>query len=195
MTIFPGSWNMPADSSALKEVKRGDVKVMVSTEDKAQKEIAAALAEGLMVGFASNSSFSSVKRGVFAFQSSSVKTQNFSYEDQWLRAKTGGGQEVVKVGSRQFTRLYAGGLIDQAKLEKLSITEFDVNNFLKSILKEHRAKVRLFSNCPPIARDQWTYSYEILVESPSVSLTVSREIISYQEEEVFVHAFLLCPVR
>jgi hypothetical protein len=168
---------------------------MLSTEDKAQKDIAAALAEGLMAGFATNSSFSSVKRGIFAFQSSSVKTQNFSYEDQWLRAKTGGGQEVVKVGARQFTRLYAGGLIDQAQLEKLAITEFDVNNFLKSILKEHREKVRLFSACPPIVRDQWSYSYEILTESPAISLTVSKETISYQKEEVFVHAFLLCPVR
>jgi hypothetical protein len=168
---------------------------MVSTENKAQKEIAAALAEGLMVGFASNSSFSSAKRGVFSFRSSSVKTQNFSYEDQWLKAKTGGGQEVVKVGSRQFTRLYAGGVVDQAKLEKLAITEFDVNNFLKSILKEQREKVRLFNSCPPIARDQWTYSYEILAESPAISLTVSKETIWYQREEVFVHAFLLCPVR
>jgi hypothetical protein len=168
---------------------------MASASETSQKEIAEALTEGLLAGFARGTSFTTVKRGIFAFQSSSVKTHSINYEDQWLKAKTGGGQELVKVGVRQYTRLYAGGVIEPEKLEKLGITEFDVSNFLKSVLQEQRTNVRLFENSKPIVRDDWTYLYEIVSESSSVPITISRETITFKGTDVFVHAFLLCPVK
>jgi hypothetical protein len=168
---------------------------MASASETAQREIAEALTEGLLAGFAGGTSFTTVKRGIFPIQSSGVKTHNINYEDQWLKSRTGGGQELVKVGTRQFTRLYAGGVIELEKLEEFGITEIDVTTFLKSVLQEQRTNVRLFENCKAIVRGDWSYSYEIVSESSSVALVIAKETINFKSTEVFVHAFLLCPVK
>lgn len=168
---------------------------MATAAEIAQKEIAEALTEGLLAGFAGGTSFTTVKRGIFPVQSSGLKTHNINYEDQWLKTRTGGGQELVKVGTRQFTRLYAGGVIEHEKLEEFGLSEFDVTNFLKSVLQEQRINVRLFQNCKAIVRGDWSYSYEIVSESSSIALVIARETINFKGTEVFVHAFLLCPVR
>ena len=115
-------------------------------------------------------------------------------------AGLGGGQELVHVITSHneeewFTRLYAGGIIADEQLEKLGIKAKDVRVFLKAQINKQGEKTRLFADCETEPEGDWTYSYKITDRNPELELTAAKECISYKGALVFVHHFLLSPIK
>lgn len=152
------------------------------------------LTRGLLWGFAGKSDFSQSARGGFRFKTSDVSDDNFKYHDEWLDAKVGGGQELLQVGDIGFTRLYAGGVLNDAQLSVLGISEPDVIAFLKKALVAVKQNTRLEKDCT-FSVDNWDYRYEVVASTPTIGIIVGKESISLNQLEVFVHFFLLCPVE
>ncbi len=158
------------------------------------KLIQMALTRGLLSGYGGKSDFAKVKRGTFNLNSSHFEDKLITYHDEWLPANTGGGHELVRVGSTQYTRLYAGGIISKLKLTHLGITETDIINFLKLTIIDQKHRTRLFNSCLPKSDGVWQYSYQVLEKDPSISVTLGKETIKFKAKTVFVHYFLLCPI-
>jgi len=158
------------------------------------KAIKAGLTKGLVSGYGGKTKFSTVTRGSFQLNASHLQEGDLTYHDEWLPSNTGGGQELIKVGNRQFTRLYAGGVVKQNKLKKLGITKKDVIDFLKTTILKQREKTRLFQSCQPKPKTGWSYSYQILDNEKSIPVIFAKETISFHGQVVFVHSFLLCPI-
>lgn len=152
------------------------------------------LTKGLIEGYLGTAP-DKVKRFGFEFSSTSLfdVPSDSRYRDEWIGKKLGGGQEVVKVNSDFFTRLYAGGTIDSEKLAKLDIDEKDVLVKLKSFILEAKENTRLFS-LHEAQNKEWSYRYEIKDKLEDPSLTVAMETISYENNIVFVHYILLSPI-
>lgn len=153
------------------------------------------LTAGLLAGYAGKSEFSKISRSVFAMKQSHVEDGDVIYHDEWLDAKTGGGQETIQVGNLRFTRLYAGGVVHEEVLKRIGITEEQVIAFLIETIQREKERTRLLQNCSPLSQNGWSYSYEVVGSVESISLTIGIERISINDTEVFVHAFLLCPVE
>jgi hypothetical protein len=152
------------------------------------------LTRGLLSGFAGKSDFAELERGGFRFKTSDVSDENFKYHDEWLDAKVGGGQELLQVGDLGFTRLYAGGVLNDAQLSVLGISESDISAFLKNALVALEQNTRLEKECT-FSVDNWDYRYEVVATAPIIGMIVGKESISFKQREVFVHYFLLCPVE
>jgi hypothetical protein len=158
------------------------------------KNIENGLSRGLISGYAGQTKFSAIERGGFSFKSSHLETDEIKYHDEWLDATVGGGQELIEVSGQQYTRLYAGGII-QKKLTELNITEKEIINFLKTCVITLKEKTRLFEECKISDQNNWSYSYQILDHEQNLPITTAKEIISYNNTVVFVHNFLLCPIK
>jgi len=158
------------------------------------KEIAAGLTQGLVAGYAGKTDFSEVKRGGFSFKSSHLETEQSKYHDEWLVANVGGGQEIIDLNGQQFTRLYAGGIVDEEELANLGTNKEEVINFLKKTIFELNEQTRLFNNCQSKPNNDWFYSYTIIDRNQALPITTAREQIFYKNRVVFVHNFLLCPI-
>ena len=156
------------------------------------KDIEAGLTRGLVSGYGGETNFSTITRGSFPFKASHLEENGLTYHDEWLSASTGGGQELLKVRDQQFTRLYAGGVVQESTLTELGITEEDVIAFLKSTILEQQENTRLFKACKPEPANDWSYSYQILDREEALPITFGKETISYRDRVVFVHSFLLC---
>lgn len=158
------------------------------------KNIKTGLTKGLISGYGGQTKFSTTTRGSFQLNVSHLEKGNLTYHDEWLPTNMGGGQELVKVGDQQFTRLYAGGVIKEEKLTKLGITKKNVIAFLKETILKQQGKTRLFQSCNPEPRGDWSYSYQIQYSEKSIPITFGKETIQFQKQTVFVHSFLLCPI-
>ena len=158
------------------------------------KDIEAGLTRGLVSGYGGRTTFSTTTRGLFPFKASHLEEDGLVYHDEWLSASTGGGQELVRAGDQQFTRLYAGGVVQESTLTELGITEEDIIAFLKSTILEQQEKTRLFQSCSPESVGDWSYSYQILDREKALPITFGKETISYRDRVVFVHSFLLCSI-
>lgn len=125
------------------------------------------------------------------------------YHDEWTDSRLGGGQELTRLvatdknlgGESEWTRLYAGGVIVDEELEKLGITVRDVMRYLKKEIDEQGEKTRLFADCEPQLEDNWRYAYKIVEKIPEIELTVAKESIEYKSSLVFVHYFLISPIK
>lgn len=158
------------------------------------KLIQMALTRGLLSGYGGKTVFAKVKRGTFSLNSSHFEDKLITYHDEWLPANTGGGQELVRVGSTQYTRIYAGGIISNSILTQLKITEGEIINFLKLTILDQKHRTRLFKSCLPKSDGVWQYTYQVLEKNPSISATLGKETIKFKGKTVFVHYFLLCPI-
>jgi hypothetical protein len=158
-------------------------------------DIKKALTEGLQAGFGGKSKFETVERGSFALKASEVVEGGVAYRDEWLPGRTGGGQELIRVGEQVYTRLYAGGVIREEELERLGIGEKQVIAYLKEIILKLGEQTRLEADCLPEPDEDWRYSYRVIEKMEALDMTVGKETIKYKEETVFVHMFLLCPVN
>lgn len=124
-----------------------------------------------------------------------VDGKTITYQDEWVGNRAGGGQELESIDGKHFTRVYAGGVVGQEKLEKLGIKKKDVITFLKSQILEHGEELRLFSDFESELQGKWKYVYKILFNDPEIGVTGARESILYDDNLVFVHGFLLSPVE
>lgn len=109
--------------------------------------------------------------------------------------RAGGGQELVRVGDQQFTRVYAGGTISIEAMVRLGITKQDVMAFLIKMIQQLGDATRLEQDCPAVEDGDWQYEYVVKERLPEIPLTAGKESISYKGEVVFVHYFLLTEVE
>lgn len=155
------------------------------------------LTEGLSRGYAGKTEIEIVDRGGFKFKQSHYVDEPTGeiYHDEWLAARTGGGQELAIAGEEKITRLYAGGVISPDRLKKLGITKKDVIGYLIKKVGELGNKTRLFEDCTPASDGDWQYVYKITDRIESVGLTRALETINYKRVQVFVHGFETCPIK
>ena len=159
--------------------------------NKREKEV---LSNGLDVGFAGGSERKQINRGGFSFETSHLEDGDSRYHDEWLADRVGGGQEVIEVGDRKYTRLYAGGTIQLNELTKLGLTKKDVIKHLITKIQELGEKTRLLEDCEQLDRE-WGYRYGLLDKEESVPVFVGKETVEYKGVLVFVHDFLLCAIE
>jgi len=158
-------------------------------------DIQKALTAGLLAGYGGKTEFSRTNRGGFSLKRSHLEDDGGVYHDEWPPGRTGGGQELVTVGGERYTRLYAGGVMDEEKLKERGVGEKEVIAYLKRKILELGEKTRLEVDCLPEPDGDWRYSYQVIERMEALDMIVGREAIEYTEETVFVHFFLLCPVK
>lgn len=161
-----------------------------------QNDIKQFLTKGLQ-GYATDGEISDVTRAGFSGKANHLVDENGDvYHDEWfVPDHLGGGQELVKVGSASFTRLYAGGTPPIEKLTELGITLDEVGACLKKNLATLGDKTRLDQNCKPTAEGDWQYSYEVVLNDEPTGIIVGVESIFYKGERVHLHPFILSPME
>jgi len=157
-----------------------------------KNKITAALTKGLLAGYGGKTEFTKIKRGGFMLSSSHFNDGEVVYHDEWTNS---GGQELVKVGNVMFTRVYAGGEPSLRVIKKLKIKEKQINENLVSRIRELGDKTRLFENCVAETKDGWGYEYKTLDDDKDISVVTGKEVINYKNTVVFVHVFVLSPVK
>ena len=160
------------------------------------KEIEHGLTQGLLGGFAGEGHLHATSRGgIVEGKASYVPLEDGVYHDEWFTGeRSGGGQELLRVGDKLYTRVYAGGASNEAFLDHLGLTVDDVNNYLIEKLKVLGDRTRLFKDCSPQDDGKWRYDYKITQVFGNSGTTTSVESIHYDNMRVFVHAFVLCPI-
>jgi len=158
-----------------------------------ESKVSQALAKGLTAGFAGKSTFEKIVRGKFAMVSSTVNDDGVSYIDQWFPGHMGGGQEILEVEGIRYTRVYAGGTVDDAILSPLGITKDDVMGCLKRTLLSAGGKTR-FDKIFVLEENMWSYHYNPAEPDETTGMITGKEIISYKNTSVFVHFFIISPV-
>jgi len=152
--------------------------------------------KGLQEGFGGGASRKGVRRGSFELESSRYETEKDDvYHDEWMAGRVGGGQELIEVGGKRFTRVYAGGTISEKSLESLGLTKKDVIGFLKKQILDNGDKIRLHTDFEPEAEEDWRYEYKVIDNEEGIPVTTGKESIFYKEELVFVHVFVLSPIE
>lgn len=157
-----------------------------------KQKISQALTTGLVAGYGGKTEFSKTTRGGFDLKSSHFQNDQIIYHDEWTE---GGGQEIVKIEDEHFTRVYAGKTVDEEILEKLNITQSDVINFLISKIQQLGEKTRLFDDCLTDSQNGWQYEYKILDKNDEINVNTGKETIYYQNHPVFIHVFVLSPIK
>lgn len=161
--------------------------------NRIDSKIGDAFAKGLAV-FSGKSNYGKVTRGKFTMASSVVEDAGVYYIDQWFPGHLGGGQEIVEVDGEKYTRVYAGGTVDDAILAPLGITKDDqVMGYLKKFLLAAGGKTRFDKPCEQIG-GEWKYAYTPAEPDEIVGMITGREVITYKNTPVFVHYFIISRV-
>lgn len=154
------------------------------------------LTDGLLAGYGGETVSQVVRRGPFPLKSSQfISPEGGVYEDEWMAKRSGGGQEIAQHGEDVVTRLYAGGVVKAEDLQELGITEEEVIAYLKRKINELGGRTRLYEDCSPGPDGDWRYFYKIKERVEAVSLVMGLEMITYKNQVVFAHGFLLSPVE
>lgn len=156
-------------------------------------QVSRALAKGLNAGFAGKSTFEKIVRGKFAMVSSTIDDGDVSYIDQWFPGHMGGGQEILEVGGDRYTRVYAGGTVEDGVLSPLGISKTDVMGCLKKTLLAAEDKTR-FNEIYQVDDNEWKYQYTPAETDETTGMITGKEIIFYKNTPVFVHFFIISPV-
>ena len=155
------------------------------------------LSEGLSSGYVGKTERISVDRNGFPFEASTYNGPEGHYHDQWAAHRTGGGQEMVEIGGKKYTRVYAGGTIFTEELQKLGIPEGEENvnkRLVKFINSISASSTRLDQDVS--AKDgKWDYSYKVMDREDRVPVILGKEEIRYVDTLVFVHYHIMCPVE
>lgn len=160
------------------------------------KDIESGLTRGLTTGYAGENKPKNVMRKGFLGKKSDVTIDAGYYHDEWFTGeRTGGGQELLYVNGKKFTRLYAGGTPDTKLLDFLGVTEDEVSKYLKEKILELGDRTRLFENCTPKPDGLWQYKYKITGQDEHIGLTTGMETIDFSGSIVHAHAFILSPIK
>lgn len=153
------------------------------------------LSEGLIKGYG-GSNYQKIQRGIFSGESSHFEPNpDWIYHDEWFTENyLGDGQELIKVGEDKYTRLYAGGTPDLEYLQKLGITKKQIAEYLKKSIIEVKDKTRLLEDYNGAIEDDWQYSYKIIFTNPEIPVITAVETITYKNQIVHLHPFILCPI-
>lgn len=155
-----------------------------------ESKVSQALAKGLTAGFAGKSTFEKIVRGKFPMVSSSYAEEGISYIDQWFPGHMGGGQEILEVEGKRYTRVYAGGTVADSVLSPLGISKADVMECLKKTLLAAGEKTR-FDEQYLREDGAWKYQYTPADPDETTGMISGKEIISYKNTPVFVHLFII----
>lgn len=150
------------------------------------------LVEGLEKSFSRKLKLEDTERGGVVFSVVHMEDGDVSYHDEFI---DGGGQELAKSGENTLTRVYGGSTIPPKELAKLGITVDDVLKQLVKQVKKLGATTRLYVDSGRQIDGRWQYEYQIKERYPQIPLTIGVETITYKGQLVFVHGFLICPVR
>src|SRR5690348_12450503 len=90
--------------------------------------------KALLAGYGGKTIFEKVERGPFAMLSSTLNEGSLAYVDQWFAGQLGGGQEILEIAGKRYTRLYGGGTLDNEALGTLGIDHGKVIEALKYFL-------------------------------------------------------------
>jgi hypothetical protein len=152
---------------------------------------------GLSSGFAGQSHYEQVDRAGFIMTSiHSEDAAGNVYHDEYTGTVRAGGQELIRVGNKQETRVYVGGVIDEDKLNQLEISKENVIEFLKQVIKGHTNDIRYkTSTKSDITSGDWSYSYVVIDRDDEIDCTISKEMIKYKGTVVFIHRFLISPIE
>lgn len=153
--------------------------------------ISEVLTVGLLAGFEKNSRIQRVKRCGFELKSAHFANEGMVYHDEWV---DGGGQELIRAGDEEFTRVYAGGVVKDEILRKLGVQKDEVIGQLIGMLTKLGEKTRLYDDCK-YDEDDWSYRYNIIDEDNDTMVTTGKETIRYKDQTVFVHVLVMSPVR
>lgn len=156
------------------------------------EKISKGLTYGLVAGYGGKTEFNKTNRAGFAIKSSHFESEEIIYHDEWTN---NGGQELITVNGESFTRLYGGGVTNSEILQSLNISEDDVINNLKERIVEFGDKTRLFSDFKTETKNNWDYEYKILDKNEEIEVTTGKETISYKNQPVFIHVFILSPIK
>lgn len=161
--------------------------------NKIDSQISEKFAKGLQV-FSGKSTYGKVIRGKFEMASSTVTEDGLYYIDQWFPGNLGGGQEILEVAGEKYTRVYAGGTVEDAILTPLGITkDIEVMGQLKKFLLAAGGKTRF--DMPYAKIDgEWKYEYAPKEFDDITGMITGREKIIYKQTPVFVHFFIISRV-
>ncbi len=157
-----------------------------------KQKISQAVTIGLIAGYGGKTEFTKINRGGFSLSVSHLQKDNLTYHDEWTN---NGGQEITKIDQELFTRVYAGGVASSETLSRLNIAEEDVIKNLISRISKLGDKTRLFENFTADPKDNWGYEYKILDNNNDIQVTTGKETITYKNEIVFIHVFVLSPIK
>lgn len=156
-------------------------------------EIKALLGKGLAGGYGA-SNYSKGERSGFELDINDYKGPDGKYHDEWAAHQNGGGQKLIETSDgRKWTRVYAGGSLDEGTLSKLGITGEQVSEKIKFFLGKLGDKTR-FDFEVTDTEDDWEYSYKIDREEKEIPLVVGSERIEYKGSLVFTHEIINSPV-
>jgi hypothetical protein len=156
---------------------------------KIDAKISEKFAKGLAV-FTGKSAFTKITRGKFEMVSSVIDDGDVYYIDQWFPGHLGGGQELLEVGGEKYTRVYAGGTVEDTILSGLGITKDDVMACLKNTLLAASGKTR-FNEAYKNQDGEWNYTYTPGEPDEVTGMITGKEVITYKTAPVFVHYFII----
>lgn len=156
-------------------------------------EIKTLLGKGLAGGYGA-SNYSKSERAGFPIDINDFQGAEGKYHDEWAAHQNGGGQEIIETpSSEKWTRVYAGGSLDEESLAKLGITGEDVSQKIKFFLGKLGDKTR-FDFEVVDAEGDWSYSYKLDREEKEIPLIVGCERIEYKGSLVFTHEIINSPI-
>jgi hypothetical protein len=156
-------------------------------------EIKALLGKGLSGGYGS-SNYEKGERVGFQIDINDYQGPDGRYRDEWAAHQNGGGQELIETpDGKKWTRVYAGGSLDEESLSKLGITREQVSEKIKFFLGKLGDKTRFDFEVTETEGD-WSYSYKLDREEKGIPLVVGCERIEYKGSLVFTHEIINSPV-
>lgn len=156
-------------------------------------EIKKLLGKGLAGGYGA-SNYSKGDRAGFSIDINDYQGTEGKYHDEWAAHQNGGGQEIIETfDGKKWTRVYAGGSLDEESLSKLGISGKDVSEKIIFFLGKLGEKTRFDSEIADTEED-WSYSYKIDREEKDIPLIVGCERVEYKGSLVFTHEIINSPI-
>lgn len=158
-----------------------------------ESDVKILLGRGLAGGYGA-SNYSKGERAGFSIDINDYQGSEGKYHDEWVAHQNGGGQEIIETpDGKKWTRVYAGGSLDEESLSKLGITEGDVSEKIKFFLGKLGDKTRFDFEVNEVEGD-WSYSYKLDRQEKAIPLVVGCERIEYKGSLVFTHEIINSPV-
>lgn len=156
-------------------------------------EIKTLLGKGLAGGYGA-SNYSKGERSGFDIDINDYQGIEGKYHDEWAARQNGGGQELLETpDGKKWTRVYAGGSLDEKSLSKLGINGEQVSEKIKYFLGKLGDKTRFDFEVTDSDGD-WFYTYKLDREEREIPLIVGCERIEYKGTLVFTHEIINSPV-
>lgn len=151
------------------------------------------LGKGLAGGYGA-SNYGRGERAGFQLDINDYHGEDGRYHDEWAAHQNGGGQELIETpDGKKWTRVYAGGSLDEESLIEIGINDDAVSEKIKFFLGKLGDKTRFDFGVEDKEGD-WSYSYKVEKNETNIPLVVGCETIKYKDNLVFIHEIINSPV-